>query len=112
MRSLWFLLSIINSDVIEQTVIGADGKRKRVGVAIPLDMRLDAAKAVAPYLHPRLNAQTISGPNDAPIAVAGLDITKILRDPALANMAQRLALAMVESNRTPGPPTVYLPGDR
>src|ERR1017187_2981707 len=55
---LEFMLSIISSDVIKQTVI-VDGKKKQVDVAIPLDMRLDAAKTVANYLYPRLTATQV-----------------------------------------------------
>jgi hypothetical protein len=101
------MMRIVNSDTIEQTVIQPDGSEKQVKIAVDLATRLDAAKAVTPYLHPRLNAQTISGPGDGPLEVAGLDMTKIMENPALVEMAQALALAMIEA--TPAPETKLLP---
>lgn len=107
---LEFMLSIINSDTIEQTVI-VDGKKKRVEVAIPLDMRLDAAKTVVNYMYPRLTAQQISGPSEGPIEVAGLDITKLLQDPAMVEMAQSLAIAMAHADSRPRPAQICGPAD-
>jgi hypothetical protein len=98
---LQFMMTIIHSDTIEQTVIGEDGKKKRVEVAISLDMRLDAAKAVVGYLYPKLTAQQISGPGDGPIEVAGFDMTKLLSTPEAVEAAQRLALLMAEQNTPP-----------
>jgi hypothetical protein len=92
---LAFMMRIINSDVIEQTVI-ENGKEKRVKVAIDLATRLDAAKNVAGYLYPRLSAQQVTGKDDGPLAVATLDVSAILANPALAETAQQLALMVVE----------------
>lgn len=107
---LGFMLAIINSDVIEQTVI-VDGKKKRVEVAIPLDTRLDAAKTVVNYLYPRLNAQTASGPADGPIETVTFDITKLIQDPDAVEAAQRLALLIVDQDKalTPAPAQRVLP---
>ena len=93
---LAFMMRIINSDVIEQTVI-ENGKEKRVKVAIDLATRLDAAKNVAGYLYPRLSAQQVTGKDDGPVAVAALDVAAILANPALAAAAQELALQVVEA---------------
>lgn len=46
--------------------------------------RDEMAKAAAPYVHPKLAAKTISGPNGGPIKV---DLTK-LSDDQLANLEQ------------------------
>ena len=92
---LTFMMRIINSDVIEQTVI-ENGKEKRVKVAIDLATRLDAAKNVAGYLYPRLSAQQVTGKDDGPLALATLDVAAILANPALAETAQQLALMVVE----------------
>lgn len=107
---LEFMLSIINSDTIEQTVM-VDGKKTRVEMAIPLDTRLDAAKTVVNYLYPRLTAQQVTGKNDGPIEVAGLDITKLLQDPAMVEMAQSLAIAMSEADRNAYPARICGPAN-
>lgn len=92
---LAFMMRIINSDVIEQTVI-ENGKEKRVKVAVDLATRLSAARDVACYLYPKLSATAVTGKNDGPIAVASLDIARILSDPLLSDAAQKLALMVVE----------------
>lgn len=92
---LAFMMRIINADVIEQTVI-ENGKEKRVKVAIDLATRLDAAKNVAGYLYPRLSAQQVTGKDEGPLAVAALDVTSILSNPALADTAQQLAMMVIE----------------
>jgi len=98
---LAFLLSIIGSDVIEQTVI-VDGKKSRVEVAVSLDTRMDAAKQVMAYMYPRLMAQQITGTGDGPLEVATLDVTKLLQDPAMAAMAQDLAISLALSESPTG----------
>jgi hypothetical protein len=95
---LRFMMQIIQSDFIEQTVIDEKGKAKRVKLAVDLATRLDAAKNVANYLYPRLNAQQITGADDGPLEVATLDLTAIMANPALASAAQELALMMAEQD--------------
>ena len=46
---------------------------------------------------PKLQATTITGKNDGPLAVATLDVTAILANPQLAAAAQELALMVVEA---------------
>lgn len=60
--------------------------------------RLDALKTLMSYMHPKLNAQTITGANDGPLAVAALDVTELLKDPELARAAQRLALGITSAS--------------
>jgi hypothetical protein len=40
-----------------------------------LTLRFEAAKAAAPYMHPRLAAIEHSGPNGGPIAAAVMDVS-------------------------------------
>jgi hypothetical protein len=101
------MLSLVQNGVIDQTVI-ENGKRKRVQVTVPLDVRLDAARTVAPYIYPRLSSTEISGPEGGPIPTAHLDVTAILANPQLAKAAQELALMVVEQeagDRPTLPPT-------
>ena len=89
-----FMMKIINCDTFTQTAVGEDGQKRKVEVTVDLATRLDAAKAVTPFLYPRLNAQQVTGTDGAPIAVAALDVNKLLADPAALELAQTLALRM------------------
>ena len=93
---LAFMLSIIKSDVMEQTVI-ENGKQKRVKVTVPLEIRMDAAKTVANYIYPRLSSTAVTGADDGPVAVAALDVGAVLANPQLAAAAQELALMLVDA---------------
>jgi hypothetical protein len=106
---LRFMMSLIDNDTYMQTVVGPDGKKKKVEVAVTMDLRLDAAKTVVNYLYPRLTAQQVTGPDDGPLAVATLDMGRILADPALVEQAQNIALALVEADRSPASAQRILP---
>jgi hypothetical protein len=93
---LAFMMKIITCEVFEQTIIDENGKEKRVKVAVDLATRLSACRDVAGYLYPKLSAQQVTGKDDGPLAVATLDVTQILANPALADAAQQLALMVVE----------------
>jgi hypothetical protein len=93
---LEFMLSIIKSDVMDQTVI-ENGKQKRVKVAVPIEVRMDAAKTVANYMYPRLSSAAVTGADDGPVEFSSvLDVSAILANPQLAAAAQELALMVVE----------------
>jgi hypothetical protein len=47
-------------------------------------MRLDAAKAAAPYVHARLASTELSGPNGGPIQHAEIEVDDATRARALA----------------------------
>lgn len=59
--------------------------------------RLDAAKAIAPYIVPKLQATTLTGKDDGPIEVDTFDMATLLKDPEAAKAAQALALKLVAS---------------
>lgn len=90
---LAFLMQIINSDTIEQTVLEG-GKKTRQTITVPLDVRIDCAKYVSRFLHPTLSATTVTGADDGPVAVAGLDMTQLMMNPDMVDAAQKLALLM------------------
>jgi len=81
------------------------------GTTVEIDAsgRMDALKALCPYVMPRLQATQVTGKDDGPLAVATLDISRILADPALVEQAQNLALAMVDADRNPAPAQRVLP---
>ena len=66
-------------------------------IVTPQD-RLDAAKAIAPYILPKLAQTAVTGANDGPVAV-DLDVTKLLSDPESARAAQALALKLAAAHQ-------------
>jgi hypothetical protein len=88
-----FMLALIKDGFTTQVVI-ENGKKKRVEVVASLDMRADLSKYVSKFLYPVLSASQISGPDEGPIAVAELDMNKLLQDPASVELMQSLALRM------------------
>ncbi len=105
-----FMLELIKNGVTTQVVI-ENGKKRRVEVVAPLEMRVDLAKYVSRFLHPTLTATQVTGADDGPLAVATLDMTRILADPALVLQAQNLSLAMTDADREPAPARTYTAGD-
>jgi len=94
---LVFMLGLLKSDVIDQTVI-ENGKQKKVKVTVPLDVRLDAAKTVINYMYPRLNSTAVTGADDGPLAVATVDLTSILAHPEICRAAEDLAMQLAEAD--------------
>ncbi len=64
------------------------------------ELRCECAKAVLPYLYPKLTTMQITGKDEGPIELAS--ITAIMMNPALADAAETLALALA-SKRLPAP---------
>lgn len=101
-----FMLSVLNADVMEvvrtdkdgRVVLDENGQPIRDRIAVPMDMRMDAAKAVAPYVHPRLQAQTLTGPGDGPVQVTNIPVSEILKDPKMAGALSDLALLIAEAD--------------
>jgi hypothetical protein len=83
------------------------------GTTVEIDAagRMDALKALCPYVMPRLQATQVTGKDDGPLAVATLDMSRILADPALVEQAQNIALALVEADRPAPGQRVLPPGD-
>lgn len=104
-----FMLMLLNSDTVEVPVlknpltgeveVGPDGKPLMRQINVPLDLRLDAAKAVAPYVHPRLQATQITGQGDGPVQL-DVDVAGVLADPQAAKAAQELALKLAQGRTT------------
>ena len=108
---LEFMMRVMTSDTIEQTEIQPDGTEKRVKVAIPLDVRMDAAKTVSQYLYPKLSTTQVTGADDGPVrvGVTELDITQLLKDPVAAQAATELALKLAAQQQGElAPPAPWL----
>jgi len=63
---------------------------------VTTEMRLDAAKSVAPYVAPRLTAAQVTGVDEGPIQTQQVPTEAILQNPALADSLSELALIMAE----------------
>jgi len=77
---------------------------------IPLEIRATLWKDACSYLVPRLEKRAVelSGPNEGPLAVAALDVTQIMMNPELSDMAHKLLEAIPQPNPQLGP---WLPPD-
>jgi hypothetical protein len=97
-------------DVVEFLIRAAGGTMLNLDgteTVLTTDQRLDAGKAVAPYLRPKLSAQTISGPNEGPIelARANTEIERVMATPEGVEAAQKLAL-LIAGDGKPAPQVV------
>jgi len=98
-----FMIGLIRDGTAIQVVI-ENGKKKRVEVSAPLDMRADLAKYVSKFLYPTLTATALTGDGGGPVEVATLSITKVMADPHLVSIAQQLALSLIADNPAPSQP--------
>lgn len=71
-------------------------------VPVTLDMKLDAAKAVAPYMYARLQSTQVTGQIESVHAHVALPTGKILADPKLADALGDLALMIAQGPDKPG----------
>jgi hypothetical protein len=61
---------------------------------VGMEGRLAMLKEIMQYMLPKLSSVAVTGNDGGPVAVASLDVTHIMSDPALARAAQLLALGM------------------
>jgi hypothetical protein len=102
---LRFLLLLIRDKTYQSVVIDADGKKKKVIVAAPLDLIIDACKTTAQYLVPKLSSIAVGGgpDGDGPIETVSLNLTAIMQNPELARQAQNIALVALRTPQLPAP---------
>jgi hypothetical protein len=99
-----FMLQIVSAVAVEvaqtddagNVLMDANGKPLRRMAPIDMATKIDCAKALAPYMYPRLSATQVTGSNNGPLKVA-VDMRAILMNPTLAEAAQTLALSMAEA---------------
>jgi hypothetical protein len=63
--------------------------------------RLKMLRDLLSYLVPKLSAVQVTGNDGGPLAMASLDITKLMQDPELAVAAERLAIAIATGGNPP-----------
>src|SRR5579872_6929833 len=93
-----YLLRLIASETVEEVQV-VDGRKTRVTVPVTTAMKVDACRIVAGYMYAKLSTTQVTGKDDGPVAMATLDISRIIADPALVEQAQNIALALVEADR-------------
>jgi hypothetical protein len=99
-----FMLLLIRDRTYQQVTIDAAGKKKKVTVAAPLDLILDACKTTAQYLVPRLSAVAHTGEDGGgPIRTETVNLVAIMESPELLRQAQSLSLAITEVEGGPQP---------
>jgi hypothetical protein len=100
-----FLLMVVNAETLDEPETDKDGrvivdpvtgKPVMKKVPVPREMRIDAAKAVAPYVHPKLLAQQLTGVNDGPVQFE-LPTGEILKNAKLTEALSDLALMVAEN---------------
>jgi len=72
---------------------------------VPIDLKLDAAKALLKFVHPALSTQHVYADVSQKVLTKS-QIEVVLGDPVLAEAAERLALALVETAEPDGTPSV------
>lgn len=116
-----FMLKLLVSDSVPAVVmdpatgraaLGPDGKPQKYFAVVPLEMKVDVAKALAKYIHPTLAATQITGKDDGPVQTAHLDIYKLLSSPEAVDAAQNLALLMAKEPEPAELPEPEGDGDR
>ena len=84
--------------VVRDGVLPSTGKAAAREVSI--EERLKCLRDLLGYLMPRLSAVQVTGNDGGPVAIAALDVTQLMADPALAAMAQTLSLAATAQTTT------------
>ena len=110
-----FLLLLVRDGWCSQ-VIFEGGKKRKVEVAVPLELRCDLAKYVSRFLHPVLSAsQTqISGPDEGPIELARVntELERAMSTSGGVEIIQRAALLLAgQPDTLPAPARILPPGD-
>lgn len=65
--------------------------------------RLKMLREIFKYVFPSLSAMQVTGRDGGPLAAATLDVTALMRDPAMLEAAQKLSLGMVTGKPTSTP---------
>lgn len=82
----------IGKDPLVEAAI-AEGKiddPKGTAALIPLDIRIDAAKAAAPYVRPKLSAMQVTGKDDGPVEIAQVVNESLMSNPQFRNAMEQV----------------------
>lgn len=78
-------------------ILGPDGNPECEWIPITHELKMDAAKTAVKYLHHQLAATQITGADGGPVQIASFNLTELMKDPAMVEAAQTLALGMAET---------------
>jgi len=87
-----YLTRMLAEGTYEDVEIGPRGGETRVKRSVPVEMKVDIAKTLAQYIHPKLSAVAVTGAADGPIETNSLS-AQILMTPDLAEAMQKIAFA-------------------
>jgi hypothetical protein len=101
---LEYLISLLSADTVKEVEI-IDGKKTWVERPVTTAMKREICRDLMPFCYPRLNAQTISGPDEGPVQTvnANIAVSALTADPSNIPHIQALVLAMC---RTPAPAAI------
>jgi hypothetical protein len=91
---LTIMLEVVRFGYLPLTAGEDPINRKKVSDELRVKTLLDLNQ----YVYPRLSATQLTGANDAPLAVATMDLFSIMADPELARAAQTLALGIAQQS--------------
>jgi len=87
-----YLVRMLAEGTYESVEVGPRGGETRVKHSVPLEMKVDIAKTLAQYIHPKLSAVAVTGEAGGPIETTSIS-ANILMDPDLAEAIQKIAFA-------------------
>jgi hypothetical protein len=73
---------------------------------VGMEGRLAMLKEIMQYMLPKLSATQITGKDEGPVAIATLDVTRLMEDSEMLEAAQRIALGLAQQRPqiAAGPP--------
>ena len=105
-----FMLAILAKDFVRTSVLEG-GKKVQVDIPISLEMKIDCAKALIPYMYPRLLASQAE-PDEAPPS-STISLVATLTSPEMIAAAQTLSIALttaeIEAREAEGTPAKDAP---
>jgi hypothetical protein len=111
---LAYLLNLLAADATMELEFAADGTERRVKLPVSRELKIDISKSICGMFYPRLNAQQISGPDEAPIEIAraNTELERAMMTPDGVEAVQKLALLMAgQPDALPAPARILPPGD-
>jgi hypothetical protein len=75
------------------------GERRKKRAKLDDQTRVKILLDICKYIFPVISSVQVTGQNGGPVAVATLDMSSLLADPALARAAQQISLAATKQSR-------------
>ena len=98
-------LEILKTQHLPPTEPGKKGRMVSTGEYIKILIEIQT------YLAAKLQATTITGKDDSPVAIATCDVTELMKDPALAEAGQLIAIELARQQQAQLEPAANDPTD-